>query len=62
MEWLAVNPCSKLPNEIRKSEKSSVIPKTSGALLVAVLVKGALMGEFFDIAISIWPIPAIGLD
>ena len=43
IEWFAVQPRSKLREENRKSEKSFGVPTTSGALLVAVLVKGALM-------------------
>ena len=62
MEWFTVQPRSKLRNESRKSKKSSGVPTTTGALLIAVVAKGALMSSFSKIVISIWPILAFGLD
>ena len=62
MTRFTVQPRSKLRKETRKSEKSSGVPPTFDALLVAVLVKGALMSYFFEIVISIWFILATGLD
>ena len=61
MTWFTAQPLSKFCEEKRKSEKSFGVPTTSGALLVAVLVKGALMSYFFEIGMSIWSILAIGL-